>query len=407
MRKSADRSFVEVGGQRQIELRAASGAIAKSSTQYYTGICRIDGNDDFARQVQSGDTIVVWAEGHPDQVQYPRYASLKVVTQKPKFGFMDLGFLAGLSFKSGVLYQYLRLPPVVVILLVTLFHIIDAYIEDWIWSTLTMVMNAVFTSSTPLPLPSDTEPTLTFALPDFIDHCKVSDRDILQSPLKGLTFTQEKDKDISLLVDFEHAGTRYLAELFAPAPKYNMWHYASFVTTFHRLERDTVKLWRSEGEERAGDDDSRAGFVVKVHFKPEGGTTLLGVIDLLRTAKRRYWFHFWNNAKEWSWPWWLMRSLVRSANDEIEFVRLDGKLGAYSAGDASGVLFQTLEEWRAADVYPYGQNMLKDAVFVVTRTRAIYLIVLFFVSQQVLSPVVDDVLDRMKSALVRRIAHGG
>jgi hypothetical protein len=86
MRKSADRSFVEVGGQRQIELRAASGAIAKSSTQHYTGICRIDGNDDFARQVQSGDTIVVWAEGYPDQVQYPRYASLKV---RPCHSFGD------------------------------------------------------------------------------------------------------------------------------------------------------------------------------------------------------------------------------------------------------------------------------------------------------------------------------
>jgi hypothetical protein len=51
--------------------------------------------------------------------------------------------------------------------------------------------------------------------------------------------------------------------------------------------------------------------------------------------------------------------------------------------------------------------MLKDAVFVVTRTRAIYLIVLFFVSQQVLSPVVDDILDGMKSALIRRIVRGG
>jgi hypothetical protein len=39
---------------------------------------------------------------------------------------MDLGFMAGLSFKSGVLYQYLRLPPIVVILVVTLFYIIDA-----------------------------------------------------------------------------------------------------------------------------------------------------------------------------------------------------------------------------------------------------------------------------------------
>ena len=51
--------------------------------------------------------------------------------------------------------------------------------------------------------------------------------------------------------------------------------------------------------------------------------------------------------------------------------------------------------------------MLKDAVFVATRTRAIYLIVLFFVSQQVLSPVIDDVFKWMEAVLIQRIIGGG
>ena len=50
--------------------------------------------------------------------------------------------------------------------------------------------------------------------------------------------------------------------------------------------------------------------------------------------------------------------------------------------------------------------MLKDAVFMATRTRAIYLIALFFILQQVLSPVVEDVLGGMKSALIQRVARG-
>lgn len=43
---------------------------------------------------------------------------------------MNLGFLAGFSFKTGALYQYLNLPPIIVVAMLTIFYLIDASYVD-------------------------------------------------------------------------------------------------------------------------------------------------------------------------------------------------------------------------------------------------------------------------------------
>lgn len=82
MRKAENGFLIEVGGRRNIELRAAfqkGGSTAPGTIQqYYTGINRIGEEDSFSKRVQAGDTIVLWAEGRLGEVQHPRYASLQV-----------------------------------------------------------------------------------------------------------------------------------------------------------------------------------------------------------------------------------------------------------------------------------------------------------------------------------------
>lgn len=230
-------------------------------------------------------------------------------------------------------------------------------IKDWAYSAVTKVTNILLATSVPLPLPPDRDTILDFTLPDFLSHCKKADKTILDSPLESVLLRQNLAGSASLTVDFEHNGAGYTINISAASPKYDIWHYLSFLTTSHRLERDTVELSCRKEEGAWANAEDPTGSSVKIRFKPKAEVTFATVIDLLRKAESRYWFHFWNNAREWTWPWWFIRSIANPLNKEaIASVQLDGGSEAHSLEGASFLLSRNKEEWRSAISHDYGRS---------------------------------------------------
>ncbi|KAF5334497.1 hypothetical protein D9611_013783 [Ephemerocybe angulata] len=384
MRKGSDGNLLEVGTPIDIELRAASldpnSKPAETTIKYYHSVARIDGEDRFAKQMRPGDVIVIWAHGSQKQILHPRFASLKVVARNFAVGPMEVGMIFGLWLRGPEVYKQLPLIHLILALSSVLFYLMTSHFEEYVWSSLTRVISTVFAKSGPLPLPPDDNSVLRFTLPDFNDHCEKPGQEVLSSPLKNISLVQTKANHVTLTIEFEDLATTYVAEILEPPQRYDWKHYMSFMATSHRLERSTVKVFRKhttgnfEGSVHTVADQFGADAVFRVQLEYEGtGIPFARIVELLQKAQGRYWFFFWCNEKEWSWPIWTVRALASSATR----VSIDG-LGeslACSPEEADVYLGRIWSKWRAAYIYEYGTaGWFKDATFTLKKTRAMYLI---------------------------------
>ncbi|KAF6763679.1 hypothetical protein DFP72DRAFT_873137, partial [Ephemerocybe angulata] len=384
MREGSDGNLLEVGTPMDVELRSTSldpnSKAAETSIKYYHGIARIDGEVRFTKQMRSGDMIVIWAHGSQKQILHPRFASLKVVARKFAVGPMEVGMIFGLWLRGPEVYKQLPLIHLILALSSVVFYLMTSHFEEYVWSSLTSVISTVFAKSGSLSLPPDDNSVLRFTLPDFNDHCENPGQEVLSSPLKNISLVQTKANHVTLTVEFEHLATPYVAEILEPPLRYDWKHYMSFMTTSHRLERSTVKVFRKP---TTGNFEASAPIIVdqfgadadfRVQLECGGtGIAFAAIVELLQNAQRRYWFFFWCNEKEWSWPIWIVRALASSATR----VSIDG-LGeslACSPEEADVYLGRIWSKWRAAYIYEYGTaGWFKDATFTLKKTRAIYLI---------------------------------
>ena len=215
-------------------------------------------------------------------------------------------------------------------------------------------------SGTPLSLPTDLTSKHDYSLPAFLQEPITSD--IFSGPLHSIELFQEKSGKEIVFATFSHQHINYVIHFIGPSAVNAGWfHYLSFLTTTHRLERDEVRIFRDGGTERTVRKSYVGQIILMIRFKdgenPGTKTTtfeleLRSIVNRLKSVQKHYWWCFWLNTRYWTWQWWLLNAALHETAGQQEFIEVEGR--PYCHEEAAILLNAKYKQWSHAYMKEYG-----------------------------------------------------